>query len=915
MDRLASTGRSSASQNVKSRIHGDGPSSSSTTPSSPATTPAEEREAGASSPVSPVSSFSPSTPAQSALPGDGLPKAHVETIMDIFGSNGDNGGSPRTLDLYRDVLRVSPTATDREIRIAYFRRGREVLSEGGFQSSSGTGPVQAGDSLDVQTRATFQAVSMAYEILSTPAWREAYLKHGLCAEPPPQMATQHAQPQSQPQPDAQDSSLPEGGGNVSAAPTDPTISNNGSRDVDSVKHIQKGPPGPSAPISALRSASSSSSLRVGRRPSNGGGLFERDDSWGSSPPAKLGVRWKEHVEEMLFENHPNEHAPSFDDDEDDDIIDDDYDGGDDFHGQDGRKVGSPISIGSNSTTETGSRNGRQTTNSSSGGGSNAKKRKKSSKQKVVIESDELETHLLRMDNEAEKHFVFDFFDNFEESLDGIISMVDSFSSQRASRLLLSKNRHAVYNKSLSAPGKDRSTWSIGKSLSHDSADLDRKKSPSNDDSSEIKRSNSYPPDGRDASVYSASANSTGHPFADDAPQVHVVDTESPIYGSDPTSPTKSASSATLTPSASGLTPVEVTPDNSPAKASRSAFPLSSSSGARLPAQPEVSPSEGTTEAVPSTAPPVSSKATCSTPRESIPDDSLHRMHDSPAAPPGAEQLAPDSRPTFRPISPVNPHGEDQFELESLNLSEMENAFREKVSAHEPQETAPVEEVDPLPSDVPSRTNKRKNKRVSISMVTSARSRNYSPPLYSKGKVSKSEDLEDVFDGLDDAKKYAMVGDGVPVTVRGRDVSLKRTSGASSSALSDCFSDLSESIAASGRSITRNASRESDLSRATTPTSTNETRGTGTTLMTSTSFSSRDTFSAMDVLSIASGDASGPTLDSTAETAGFFDYFLAYVTAIVTECAAIGSDDHDFHQDFIGLFCDADLHGAEKREPA
>ena len=29
-----------------------------------------------------------------------------------------------TADLYRDVLRIEPTATDREIRTAYFRRGR-----------------------------------------------------------------------------------------------------------------------------------------------------------------------------------------------------------------------------------------------------------------------------------------------------------------------------------------------------------------------------------------------------------------------------------------------------------------------------------------------------------------------------------------------------------------------------------------------------------------------------------------------------------------------------------------------------------------------------------------------------------------------------------------------------------------------
>ena len=96
-----------------------------------------------------------------------IPESYVSTIFKGFGQD---------VDLYRDVLQVSRFAADREIRIAYFRRGREILSEGGFQDWNQAATVGDVSSI-VRTR--FQAVSMAYEILTTPGWKQYYLNHGL----------------------------------------------------------------------------------------------------------------------------------------------------------------------------------------------------------------------------------------------------------------------------------------------------------------------------------------------------------------------------------------------------------------------------------------------------------------------------------------------------------------------------------------------------------------------------------------------------------------------------------------------------------------------------------------------------------------------------------------------------------------
>ena len=101
-----------------------------------------------------------------------IPSLYVKTIIQGFGVNAD---------LYQDVLQVpvNNTVSDRHLRIAYFKRGREVLAEGGVRGSDEVASAAHAVSSSIQTR--FQAVSMAYEIVTNPVWKEYYRLYGLVA--------------------------------------------------------------------------------------------------------------------------------------------------------------------------------------------------------------------------------------------------------------------------------------------------------------------------------------------------------------------------------------------------------------------------------------------------------------------------------------------------------------------------------------------------------------------------------------------------------------------------------------------------------------------------------------------------------------------------------------------------------------
>ena len=100
-----------------------------------------------------------------------------------------------TADLYQDVLRIEPTATDREIRTAYFRRGRQVLKEpdGDGVPEEGAGAVgsigvaAAGpmsmSAVSRRSKLQFQAVSAAFDILSDPELKKQYDSSGTVVLP------------------------------------------------------------------------------------------------------------------------------------------------------------------------------------------------------------------------------------------------------------------------------------------------------------------------------------------------------------------------------------------------------------------------------------------------------------------------------------------------------------------------------------------------------------------------------------------------------------------------------------------------------------------------------------------------------------------------------------------------------------
>lgn len=115
---------------------------------------------------------------------DRIPDVYVDTIIQGFGEN---------VDLHRDVLQISPVADARVLRISYFRRGRSILAESSSSSSSSQGGRRRTDwgtvnnnvvdpllsTLSDDAKTKFQAVSMAYDILSTPTWNDQYRREGL----------------------------------------------------------------------------------------------------------------------------------------------------------------------------------------------------------------------------------------------------------------------------------------------------------------------------------------------------------------------------------------------------------------------------------------------------------------------------------------------------------------------------------------------------------------------------------------------------------------------------------------------------------------------------------------------------------------------------------------------------------------
>jgi len=130
---------------------------------------------GKSSPKATIVSTTPnteaSTPSTPSRRRKTIPASYISIITSTYGVSAD---------LYA-LLQVTRTSTARDIRISYFRRGRQVLTDSGI----GNGAVQPTSAtvggVSEQAKMRFQAVSMAYEILSDEEMRATYDAYGLQA--------------------------------------------------------------------------------------------------------------------------------------------------------------------------------------------------------------------------------------------------------------------------------------------------------------------------------------------------------------------------------------------------------------------------------------------------------------------------------------------------------------------------------------------------------------------------------------------------------------------------------------------------------------------------------------------------------------------------------------------------------------
>ena len=185
-----------------------------------------------------------------------------------------------TADLYRDVLRIEPTATDREIRTAYFRRGRQVLKEpdgdgvqegfGAVRSMGATEQRQDGGgaagpmsmaAVSQRSKLQFQAVSAAFDILSDPDLKWQYDASGTVQ---PTLAMEDAD-----------------------------------NNVDT-SHAPSTTPVVTGTSLFLRSRSTEGSLKSSL---NGRSGLQRNRSCNSSTgSSKRGIRWSNSVEELVIEN-------------------------------------------------------------------------------------------------------------------------------------------------------------------------------------------------------------------------------------------------------------------------------------------------------------------------------------------------------------------------------------------------------------------------------------------------------------------------------------------------------------------------------------------------------------------------------------------------------------------------------------
>ncbi|OEU21631.1 hypothetical protein FRACYDRAFT_235257 [Fragilariopsis cylindrus CCMP1102] len=322
--------------------------------------------------------------------GQALPRSYVDAILKVYGTSRRSSSSSSLssslyvadnddVDLYRDVLQISSKASNREIQMAYIREGRSMLittNNNDKDDGTTTSSARSTELLDDrETKLKFIALSMAHEILSTPSLKEIY------------DTTQRQQ----------------SGGSSDDDAVCCEISKSDSTSKAKAKEKQV------SPVKVLRASSyntnvgrdiifgRSSSLPSSLLLSNGIARSSTGlSALTSSSSSSSSIRWKDHVEEMKFIGHPNEHekwirkAAKSEEKE--------------------KQKQQQQQLEKHTKTE------RTNTSSSSS---------TSTSQCCTSIPEELESRLVSMDADVggERLFVKDFWDTFEDSLDTVTSVV------------------------------------------------------------------------------------------------------------------------------------------------------------------------------------------------------------------------------------------------------------------------------------------------------------------------------------------------------------------------------------------------------------------------------------------------------------------------------------------------------------
>jgi curved DNA-binding protein CbpA len=205
-----------------------------------------------------------------------VPATNIRMIQAAYGENAN---------LYTEVLQVETEfAKEQEIRIAYFRRGRQVLA----QQQQEKQQLQQGDTsvgtiadLSLVAKQRFQAVSMAYEILSQPSSKQLYDRVGL------KRLLKYAQ-----EADAEndDVSVPKG---VYANTTSPILRRRNSFEDRTGSSTER--------LDLTRTTS-------GRTPPSTVARTTVDSVEVSPHESSAAIRWSEDVEELVYDQEPEERA-------------------------------------------------------------------------------------------------------------------------------------------------------------------------------------------------------------------------------------------------------------------------------------------------------------------------------------------------------------------------------------------------------------------------------------------------------------------------------------------------------------------------------------------------------------------------------------------------------------------------------